>query len=359
MTIQPLAGGGRDIPPPITPVLTAPVRTDALPVGPHEESFQPHGATPRTSASVRADAPISLAGRLDSGDALPETTQLALALESATRAILSGRADQVLTELDAVWSGQLAADSPWYLRTAALQLLGRMTDAEQVMRDAIERLPRSAALLYLLGVFTSHRGNPDAARLANDHALALHPTEPLLWLQRAALARQNGMFDTAAAILERVRLTEPSYPAAQWLATLAQLGDAATRAPTPAVQRALVRLTQSSTPAVSEEFVGNPPSPATPALESAVRYGLTLLDSPTQSARIATPLHTAIDPDVQYSTMQVRVETPAPHRAQLPSWESLVLAVSVLVLALVPPLRIPALMLCGAMTMLLVSRRMH
>jgi hypothetical protein len=358
MTIPPLAGGGA-VPPLRTPILSAPIHTDVAPVGPDAALLRPAGAALRPDAAVTDEAPISLGGRLDSGDALPETTQLALALESATRAILSGRADQVLVELDAVWSGQLAADSPWYLRTAALQLLGRMTDAEQVMRDAIERLPRSAALLYLLGVFTSHRGHPDAARLANDHALALHPTEPLLWLQRAALARQSGMHDTASAILERVRLTEPSYPAAQWLSTLARLGDAATRVPTPGVQRALVRLTPSSMPAVSGDALASATSLTTPALESAVRYGLTLLDSPTQSARIATPLHTSVDPDVQYATMQVRADTPLPRRAELPSWESLTLAVSVVVLALVPPLRIPALMLCGAMTMLIVSRRIR
>ena len=141
-----------------------------------------------------------------------------------------------------------ASDSPWYLRTAALQLLGRASDAEQVLRDAIALLPRSAAMLYLLGVHTAHRGQHDAARLANDHALALHPTEPLLWLQRAALAENESMHGTAAAMLVHVQTLDPALAASHWLATLTRLGERASRAPTPPVQRAVARLTPGSLP---------------------------------------------------------------------------------------------------------------
>lgn len=364
MTIPPLQGGGIGIPPFRIPVLTAPVSTGVPPVVGEEPLLLPQGAAPSApGASPRDDAPISLAGRLDVGDVLPDTTQLALALESATRALQSGRADVVLAELDAVWSQQLDADSPWYLRSGALQLLGRTSDAEQVIRDAITRLPRSAAMLYLLGVHTAHRGHPDAAKMANDHALSLHPTEPLLWLQRAALAQRNGIPDVAAALRSHVQSFEPAFPADDWLLMLARVGELRGRTPTPVMQRTVTRSTPLSLPAIT----GRPrdqvtvaaaplPLPSTP-LEAAVRYGLILLESPTQSARAATGAATSVDGMTPLAQMISAPDATPPSRAPMPSWESITLAIGVAVLVLVPPLRVPALMLCGATAALLVSRR--
>ena len=365
MTIPPIQGTGPGIPPLRLPLLTAPVSTGVLPVIGDEPLLLPPSAAPQSQpgATGRADPPISLAGRLDVGDLLPETTQLALALESATRAMQNGRADQVLQELDAVWSNQLAADSPWYLRTAALQLLGRMSDAEQVMRDAIAKLPRSAALLYLLGVHTAFRGQGEAARLANDHALALHPTEPLLWLQRAALLQNAGMPGEAAAILGQVQTMEPTYPSAHWLSTLMRLGDAKTTSPTPTMQRAMLRLTPSSSGVITDAPRNTPTVPLQiGVLETAVRYGLTLLASPTQSARTATQTSAASDPGVIYSesiaAAAAAAATPPP-TVEPASWESIILLAALLVIAFVPSLRIPALMISGAMAMLMVSKRLQ
>ena len=360
MTISPLSGSGSTIPPFRVPVLTAPVSTGVPPIG-GEEPLQPRGAPGApTGTPLRDDAPILLGGRLDGQNLLPETTQLALALEAATRAIQNGRPELVLSELDAIWSNQLAADSPWYLRTAALQLLGRMTDAEQVMRDAFERLPRSAALLYLLGVHTSYRGYFDAARIANDHALALHPNEPLLWLQHAALESHTSGADSAGAILERILTMAPSFPAEQWLATLIRLSGAATRSSTPVMQRAIERLTPSSMPAIAGQPTPTQTAPVvTSALETAVRYGLTLLESPTQSARNATSVHAIPDPAIQYAEMLSQATPTTPLRRGTAAWEPFTLVTCLIVLAFVPPLRIPALLLSGAMTMLIVARRLR
>jgi tetratricopeptide (TPR) repeat protein len=374
MTIPPLQGGGGAVPPFHLPVLTAPVRTGAPPIIGGDPLLWPQGAPPSVPGSqLREDAPISLAGRLELGDVLPDTTRLALALESATRALQSGRAEAVLAELDAVWSHQLAADSPWYLRGGALQLLGRTTDTEQVLRDAVARLPRSAAILYLLGVHTAHRGQFDAARLANDHALSLHPAEPLLWLQRAALAQQNGMHELSTSIMQHAQTLAPAFPAEDWLLMLARLGEARGRTPTPTYQRAVARLTPATMPAVKEQASGSAaiataptplPLPATP-LEAAVRYGLTLLESPTQSARTATGATGATgataadDAMTQLAGMLSGAQGAPPSRVELPSWDAIALGMSLAVLAFVPPLRIPALMIAGASMMLLVSRRMR
>ncbi|MES3032616.1 MAG: hypothetical protein V4813_01315 [Gemmatimonadota bacterium] len=364
MTIPPLHGGGIGIPPFRIPVLTAPVSTGVPPVIGEEPTLLPQGATaPAAGASPRDDAPISLAGRLEQGDVLPDTTRLALALESATRALQGGRAEVVLAELDAVWSQQLDADSPWYLRGGALQLLGRSGDAEQVLRDAIAKLPRSAAILYLLGVHTAHRGFPDAARMANDHGLSLHPTEPLLWLQRAALSQRSSTADATSALMAHVQSLAPAFPADDWLVMLTRVGELHERQPTPAVQRAITRSTPLSLPAITgtpaETTVIGPaplPPPTTP-LEAAVRYGLILLESPTQSARTATGAANAADgltPLAQVlSGVHTTPTTPTPRL----SWEAITLAIGVAVMVVVPALRIPALMLCGAAAMLLASRR--
>ncbi len=362
------------MPPFRLPVLTAPVLGGIPPRIDDDPLLPPKGApqspqSPQPS-TLRDDAPIALAGRLELGDVLPDTTRLALALEGATRALQSGKAEAVLAELDAVWSHQLASDSPWYLRGGALQLLGRTADAEQVLRDAVARLPRSAAILYLLGVHTAHRGQPEAARLANDHALALHPTEPLLWLQRAALATREGTPDMATAILQHVRTLAPAFPADDWLTMLARLGEPLARTPTPTYQKAIARLTPSSLPAVESNEAAPatiaaaqiPPNASASALDAAVRYGLTLLEAPTHSARTATGVSRASgssDAVSQLGAIIRGIESQPLQRAELPAWDTITLAICVVVIALVPSLRIPALMLGGAATMLLVARRLR
>ena len=362
MTIPPLPSGALTNVQFRLPVLTAPVSTGVPPLNTDDDVSWPGGGpAPLAESASRGDAPITLAGRLEAGDTLPDTTELALAIESATRSLQHGRADQVLMELDRVWSQQLASDSPWYLRTAALQLLGRTSDAEQVLRDAIARLPRSAAMLYLLGVHTAHRGQHDAARLANDHALALHPTEPLLWLQRAALAENELMHGTAAAMLEHVKTLDPALAASQWLATLARLGERTSRAATPAMQRVIARLTPGSLPTIGDPLLA-PPAAAPPApslLETALRYGLTLLESPTQSARTATRGGESSETAYASATRLAAAEVHPTARLTLPTLESLVLVGGLLVMVFVPTLRIPALMLTGAVAMLLVSRTLR
>lgn len=369
MTMPPLSGGGLDIPSQRLPLLTAPVRTGVPPIigdavpRPLPRAAPGAGAQP----GPRDDAPITLGGRLQQGDQLPETTKLALALESATRAMQNGRADVVLTELDAVWSNQLASDSPWYLRTAALQLLGRTSDAEQVMRDAIAKLPRSAAILYLLGVHTADRGQVEASRVANDHALSLHPNEPLLWLQRAALAQISGRPETVSEILAHVMTLEPSFPASHWLMTLGRLGEHAARE-TPTADETSEPQTPSSALVPYDAADSTPRS--TPAmlsspsmLEIAIRYGLTLLESPTQSARAATQGVRASEMTGDVRAMIADLVTGAsnapPPRVVMPAADVLTLVIGIVVMAFVPSLRVPALMICGAAAMLIVSRQLR
>ena len=365
MTIPPIQPGGMPIPPTRVPLLTAPVLTGVPPLIDETELLLPRDprATPATGAphaALRDDAPISLAGRLEQGDALPETTELAVALESATRALQNGRADLVLSELDAVWSPKLGSDSPWYLRTAALQLLGRGADAEQVLRDGVARLPRSAAMLYLLVVHTAHRGQFDAARLASDHALAIHPNEPLLLVQRAALAQRAGDADTAGQLLQQAGERDPTFPAQQWMATLARVGEPEQRVGTPSSLPALARVAGGANAAIG--LADAPPTPPpfvpSPWLDGALRYGLSLLQSPLQSARTATRISGSMDA-VTARAERYAAPVSAPPEAGpllLPSWHGMLIGCAVLVFVAVPPLRIPAALAGGVATMLWFAR---
>jgi hypothetical protein len=171
-----------------------------------------------------APVAVELAGRLSGGSPEPlVTADLTLVLETATRALQQGRAGEVLAALDRLWSDSLASDSPWYLRAAALEVLGRSADAEMVLRSAIAKLPRSAALLYLLGVHASARLQPDAALVASSHALRVHPDEPLLLVQHAALMRARDDSAAADTLLQRARSTAPQLPVDQWMQALSSL----------------------------------------------------------------------------------------------------------------------------------------
>jgi hypothetical protein len=367
MTIPPIAGGGSSMQGLRPPVLTAPVTTGAVPrLGDAVAGHTAPAAQTPDATATRSDAPIALAGRLEHGGELPDTTELALALESATRLLQHGRADDVLRALDVVWSDQLAADSPWYLRTAALQLLGRTSDAEQVLRTAIARLPRSAAMLYLLSVHTAARGHVDAARLANAHAQSLHPTEPLLQLQGAALDIHAVTAGALTALLERMRADHAGLPADIWLATLIRLHDQASgSARVPSSERASRTPTPRALPAVVTGHAA-PQSPAMPdeVLTATLRYGLSLLDSPTQSARVATQLDAAmprpsahVGVSAELAAVAAAAVAPvAPERAALPRWESLLLIAAAGVIVLAPPLRIPALLAAGVAALGMVAR---
>jgi tetratricopeptide (TPR) repeat protein len=358
MTIPPLVPGSIGRSAMRTPTLTGAINAGVPPlVGDSRTPIDP--ARPVAPLNPASDAPIALGGRLDAGGQLPEITALALALEKATRAMGAGRADLVLSVLDPVWSDRLGSDSPWYLRTAALQLLGRTNDAEQVMRDAIERLPRSAAMLYLLGVHSTCRGQLDAARLANDHALMQHPNEPLLLLQRAALMQASDSPLSLAPLLEQICTLAPSMPITQWFTTLGSLGRTRTRQPTPAASMALARLTPHSMVAISEQGLAVAPSQV--PLEAAVRYGLTLLDSPTQSARAATGSTSRVDPDVRYSQAMTAQQAAAQRSPadvpQFPHWDTLLLAAGLMAVLAVPAMRAPAIVFTGVAALVMIVRR--
>jgi tetratricopeptide (TPR) repeat protein len=310
----------------IPPVFTGPVFTGVPASGRVAGAVPPvdpalAGDTGVAEAVPVAQPTITLAGRLASGDALPAAPALAIALERATRALQGGRAHEVLAALDTVWSSQLAHDSPWYLRAAALELLARHDDAAGLLREAIAQLPSSPALLYLLGVHATVAGDDAAAQLATAHAHELHPEDPVLLVLRAAVLSRGGLPFEANALLSRAVALAPTLPVRDWFAVLARLGRVvpqATEQMPPQVAPRLPRRTPAALPRVTDDVPAEPPrdahdtapsrtderdddpswaaplrapadAPTLPlGLPDAVRYGLALLDAPADAARAAT-----------------------------------------------------------------------
>lgn len=329
-------GGDGNVP----PVFTGPVFTVVPGRGRIEGAVPPvdpvrGGDGAADAPDAEAPPPITLAGRLASGDALPPAPALAIALEQATRALQGGRAHEVLAALDTIWSSQLAHDSPWYLRAAALELLARHDDAAGLLREAIAQLPSSPALLYLLGVHATIAGDDAAAHLATAHAHALHPDDPVLLVLRAAVLSRSGQAAEANALLAHAVALAPALPVRDWYAVLARLGrlpasHAADDAHAAHGARDVARLTPASMRLVTDGATDDrpldepsswsaplEPTPERPeipfGLSDAVRYGLALLDAPGVAARAATRHRVSDDMREQAARTQLSTDAKA-HR---------------------------------------------
>jgi tetratricopeptide (TPR) repeat protein len=271
----------------LTPASTRGVSSDGAPVAP---------------VGRPTPVPVTLAGRLaaaELGD-LVSTANVEMTLEAATRALQHGRADDVLGILDPIWRDDVASDSPWYLRAAALEVLGRTSDAESILRDAIARLPRSAALLYLLGVHAAARGQGDAALVASAHALQVHPEEPLLLVQRAALRRAAGAHDDADALIARARWAAPDLPVDRWLELLTER-----------------------------------------AMPASAQFGLTLLEPTASAAARITRGHVRATPlgATYIASSQTHLRAVQRAQSRAVAWPALLLGGGVILAAMVPPLR--------------------
>ncbi|MCU0625814.1 MAG: hypothetical protein MUF21_04900 [Gemmatimonadaceae bacterium] len=384
--------GGVGGEPSIPSILTGPVVTGipgSARVGTPVAPVDPVPPVVPGAAEATPLADVALAGRLATGDVLPEPAALALALEQATRALQGGRAHDVLATLDATWSARLAHDAPWYLRAAALELLARGDDAAAVLRDAIAALPRSAALLYLLGVHALAGGDDGAAQLATSHAVALHPDDPVLLTLRAAIEMRAGRAPEAEALLARASTRAGALPVREWFAALVRMP--ATRgasmpgratAPTPrgtatmrATPRALPAVTPGAMPitsaarqtphasplvrptphgqdAVRATPLGSRPIPSPDSrdhesLHEAVRYGLALLDPPAVAAREAVRRRTRTGELLAIAAQHAGIAAP-PIARRPPHVAALLVAVLLVGGLTTPVTRTAAMVVAGA-----------
>ena len=161
---------------------------------------------PVSPATDAASGPLSDAGRagvdlaalLGGGaDALvmrehPSTVALATVLERARASLVRGDAGDALAALDDAWEGAMRTESGWYLRSAALTLLGLPGEAERVLQQALVPRGGSVALLFLQSIVRSALGDTAGARESLLSAEARRPAEPALMAWRAVLTARAG-----------------------------------------------------------------------------------------------------------------------------------------------------------------------
>ncbi len=143
-------------------------------------------------------AGIDLAALLGGGaDALvtrerPSAVALATVLERARASLVRGDAGDALAALDDAWEGAMRTESGWYLRSAALTVLGLPGEAERVLQQSLVPRGGSVALLFLQSVVRSALGDTAGARESLLAAEARRPAEPVLMAWRAVLTARAG-----------------------------------------------------------------------------------------------------------------------------------------------------------------------
>lgn len=110
------------------------------------------------------------------------------------------RAEEALAELDAAAASGLDGPEIAHNRAAACMAMGRLDDAESLLRSALAKLPASVPLHMLLARIRYMRGDPKFA----DHmhsALQTKPQDAALRAGLAQLLRGAGDVDSAARVL--------------------------------------------------------------------------------------------------------------------------------------------------------------
>ncbi len=159
------------IPPPaVTPVITPPVITPAVAMRP---AAPPAAETPAlpTPAPAPERAPAPARARIE------RVVPLADPLDAARIALSEGRAAEALSTLP---DGPDSSPERDALEAAALQQLGRHTDAERAYRRALAREPDIGAWWAGLGISLDADGRGDEALDAFRQAQRRGPLDPAL-----------------------------------------------------------------------------------------------------------------------------------------------------------------------------------
>ncbi|MBC2669996.1 tetratricopeptide repeat protein [Novosphingobium piscinae] len=124
-----------------------------------------------------------------------------------------------------------------YLAALAGDGLGRVGDAEQLFRAAIDRAPGNAGYRNSYALFLSRLGRGAEAVAALEAAVAAAPDHAEAWLNLALLRQERGDLDGAAPALGRAAALTPEAP--RVLAATGALAQA--RGDAPAARAALTR----------------------------------------------------------------------------------------------------------------------
>ena len=198
-----LVGTGAIVPSPVTRL--APVCS----AEPATASTQPLGRSGLDLLDVLATTDL-LAHREPTG-----VVALEVGLEQARGALLRNRPGDALMTLDPIWDTARGTEEGWYLRSAALMVIGLPGECERVANEGLVARPASLALRFLQSLVRMSLGDLAGARFVLQLALQRAPTDPLLLVQQALIQAKQGDSRPADALFGRVA-TDSEHPALTW-----------------------------------------------------------------------------------------------------------------------------------------------
>jgi tetratricopeptide (TPR) repeat protein len=155
----------------------------------------------------------TLRAKVTDGSGIGVYCKLATDLLPDVEAVLRFATDAVAARPD-LWSG-------WRARVQVLASLGRLDEAEEVARQATDRLPLLLAPWLVRAERHRARGHADEERGALERALELRPADPQALMAWAAFQRRAGDLQASIRIAQRIRAAAPFQSAGS--ADLAEL----------------------------------------------------------------------------------------------------------------------------------------
>jgi hypothetical protein len=141
---------------------------------------------------------------------------LEVGLEQSRGALLRNLPGDALSALDGVWEGARRTEEGWYLRSAALTVLGLPGECDRVAGEGLALKPTSLALRFVQSFARVVLGDLPGARAALQPALDRAPFAPLLQVQHALLHARQGDTRSAEAMLSKLLRAYPDHPAVVW-----------------------------------------------------------------------------------------------------------------------------------------------
>ncbi|RVT90584.1 tetratricopeptide repeat protein [Rhodovarius crocodyli] len=126
------------------------------------------------------------------------------------------------------WGRRMVASAPFepgsYIHLSNVYTrLGRSADAEQVLAQGIDKLPRAAGILRQRSSLALRQGDLQQALTWAQRAVEMAPQEPVMQLSLANVQMQLGDFEAAQEIVNRVLGDQPTLPAALRVRSLISL----------------------------------------------------------------------------------------------------------------------------------------
>ncbi len=137
-------------------------------------------------------------------------------LEQARGTLLRNHPGEALALLDGIWEGARRSEEGWYLRSAALSVLGLPVESDRVAGEGLAKWPSSLALRFFQSVARLAVGDVAGAKTVLQPALLRAPAEPVLQAQHALVQARQGDARGAEATLTRLERAWPDHPAVEW-----------------------------------------------------------------------------------------------------------------------------------------------